>query len=680
MADRCLYGVDINPMAVEMAKLSLWLVTLQRDRPFSFLDHALKCGDSLLGVISAQQIENFSLRPGERQITFATANLSRLLDEASAKRRVLEGIPSNDHTQIETKQRLHMEAEAATARVKALADALIAFELRDLDGEAYEEQRTDEAENVQFLMERDADASQPHTINQLTVYASEQLRGRRTFHWPVEFPEVLALGGFDAIVGNPPFIGGHDISGLFGYDYRSWLAKHLFGKKAGLADICAFFAVRGHALIRPRATIGLVATNSITEGDSKKVGLGQIVAAGSHIVDAWLDLPWPGNAAVVISPFISFRGRWNGPTLSASLSLAAQSEPHSLASNQDRCFVGCYVLGGHFELDETVARTLLTEQPQTDEVILPYINGVELNAFSDLRPRRWIICFWDWPEQAARRYKQVFQYLEASFKEAKADSKSDVERRRWWLYARSRPALYHAIGLGHLFAKHPPGWRRDKAWPSEVIVKAKTSETWAFAFIASATILDQALTVFSSDDRGLFAILQSTLHEVWTRDSGAGSKMKTDLRYAPTAFEAFPLPGVRNNLVQVGAAYEACRGEIMLQRVEGLTDTYNRFNDQSEQSEDIARLRALQVGMDQAVAAAYNWSSVDLGHGFHKTKQGVRYTVSESAHRTVLDRLLALNHQRYAEEIKAGLHNHGAMKATRGRPKRKDNAALKLFG
>src|SRR5262249_27449472 len=74
VADRCLYGVDINPMAVEMAKLSLWLITLQRDRPFTFLDHALKCGDSLLGVSSVEQIENFSLRPGERQGTFATVN------------------------------------------------------------------------------------------------------------------------------------------------------------------------------------------------------------------------------------------------------------------------------------------------------------------------------------------------------------------------------------------------------------------------------------------------------------------------------------------------------------------------------------------------------------------------------------------------------------------------------
>ena len=71
VADRCLYGVDINPMAVEMAKLSLWLITLQRDRPFTFLDHALKCGDSLLGRQFVKQIENFSLRARRHgQVTF----------------------------------------------------------------------------------------------------------------------------------------------------------------------------------------------------------------------------------------------------------------------------------------------------------------------------------------------------------------------------------------------------------------------------------------------------------------------------------------------------------------------------------------------------------------------------------------------------------------------------------
>ena len=94
----------------------------------------------------------------------------------------------------------------------------------------------------------------------------------------------------------------------------------------------------------------------------------------------------------------------------------------------------------------------------------------------------------------------------------------------------------------------------------------------------------------------------------------------------------------------------------MLTRQEGLTKTYNRFHDPDETSADIQKLRQLHVEMDNAVAAAYGWTDLDLGHGFHETKQGVRYTISEPARREVLARLLKLNHERYAEEVKQGLH------------------------
>jgi hypothetical protein len=85
-------------------------------------------------------------------------------------------------------------------------------------------------------------------------------------------------------------------------------------------------------------------------------------------------------------------------------------------------------------------------------------------------------------------------------------------------------------------------------------------------------------------------------------------------------------------------------------RVEGLTDIYNRFNDPNERSDNIGRLRAVHVAIDDAVAGSYGWDDLDLDHGFYETKLGWRYTVSESARRTVLDRLLALNHQRHSEE------------------------------
>ena len=94
----------------------------------------------------------------------------------------------------------------------------------------------------------------------------------------------------------------------------------------------------------------------------------------------------------------------------------------------------------------------------------------------------------------------------------------------------------------------------------------------------------------------------------------------------------------------------------MVARSKGLTEIYNLLHDPDEGSADVKRLRSLHVKMDQSVAAAYDWTDLDLDHGFHETKQGVRFTISEPARREVLQRLLKLNHERYAEEVKQGLH------------------------
>src|SRR5207237_9589955 len=90
--------------------------------------------------------------------------------------------------------------------------------------------------------------------------------------------------------------------------------------------------------------------------------------------------------------------------------------------------------------------------------------------------------------------------------------------------------------------------------------------------------------------------------------------------------------------------------------------TYNRFHERQEMAGDIVQLRALHKEMDEAVAMAYGWDDLDLGYGFHETKQGLRYTISEVARREVLGRLLRLNHERYAEEEAMGLHEKGAKK------------------
>lgn len=658
VADRCLYGVDINPMAVEMAKLSLWLITLHKDRPFTFLDHALKCGDSLLGVTSVKQIENFSLKPGGQQMTFATANLFRYVEDAAAKRRALESLASNDHTQIEAKIRLHTEAESSMAKVKALADCLISFEYRGVSDKQYEEQRVEAAYHTELAMRK--------PLVEFQSYACDQLHDRHPFHWAVEFPEVFERGGFDAFVGNPPFVKGHFISQHFGDEYRDYLADRIHGGSAGLADLCAFFVRRAYTLLLERGCAGLIATNTISDGDTRKVGLDSIQELGGVIVWANPDVWWYGDASVVVSPLVIKKGPWSNTVvlagkevnvISASLEAGVNREVMPLLANDGKAFVGSYLLGDGFILTSEEAVKFQQANSNAKKVVLPYINGVEFNTFPNLQPRRFAICFWDWPLSNVREYTELFERIDRLVKPVRDEVERDRNRCNWWLHAENRPGLYHAVGLGCRFQRHPKGWNASSHFPNRVIAKAKTSDTWAFGFLSATTIFDQALTIIADDDFGMFAVLQSAFHEVWARESGVGSKMKLDQRYSASMFEPYPFPTVLADISGIGCLYEETRSRLMLARQEGLTKTYNRFHNVSQNADEIVQLRTLQKEMDQAVAGTYGWGDLDLGHGFHETKQGIRYTISESARRIVLDRLLALNHERYAEEVRAGLHD-----------------------
>jgi hypothetical protein len=682
---RCLYGVDINPMAVELAKVSLWLVTMMRNRPFGFLDHALKCGDALLGVSSVEQIENFSLRPGERQVTFASANLFRYVDEASAKRRALEDLPSNDHTQIETKNRLHAEAEAATAKVKAVADCLIAFELRGLNGDAYEDQRTEEAEKVQLLMKHDADASLKSPISNLqsavATYARDQLRGRRPFHWAVEFPEVFARGGFDALVGNPPFLGGKKISGNFGDDYRSFIAEYLGKSRKGVADLSVYFLLRALNLASDSADVGLVLSSSIAEGESKRVGLDHLAEFGAEVINAEKNRVWPGSASVTYSALILAKPSWQGgrwldglevPSISASLTptISESGKAHRLAANRNLAFIGSYILGTGFTIPPEEARDWCAKHPHYKEVLFPFLSGGEMNDHPTYEAPRWVINFFDWPldrtsapagytGRVAADFPELLEIVRREVKPLRDQCKRKVYRERWWQFGEKGVDLYKAIKGRH----------------SVLAVAASATKHVEFAVLPPNIIYALTLAVIPRDSFSVFALLSSGVHKEWVREHASHNLSLS--RYTPSdCLQTFPFPNRIGALEEIGTTFHDLRRQIMQTRQEGLTKTYNRFHDRGEQSADIARLRALHVEMDQAVAAAYGWSDLDLGHGFRATKQGERYTISEPARRTVLDRLLALNHQRYEEEVKAGLHDKKKKPAT----KRKSKAEVPAQG
>ncbi|MCX6876630.1 MAG: hypothetical protein NTW21_22905 [Verrucomicrobia bacterium] len=688
--------MDINPMAMEMAKLSLWLITLQRDRPFTFLDHALKCGDSLLGVSSVQQIENFSLRVKSGatvQDTFATANLFRYVDEASAKRRALEDLPSNDHTQIETKNHLHAEAEAATAKIKALADVLIAFELRGLDGGAYEDQRTAEAEKVQLLMKRDADArieiSNPKS--ELARAARKALRERRPFHWAVEFPEVFARGGFDAFVGNPPFMGGRKISTNLGVDYLNYLLNTRT-RITGIADFVCHFFRRSFELLSNRGCFGLIATNSIAEVDSRRGGLEAIVEDGGTIFRATPNQRWPGDAAVIVSVVhisrTAFQQRWLNeqvveqilPSLSSGES--TELTPFRLVQNLDLGHSGSKIMGDGFKLTPAERDELLRVEPSAATLVRALLGGADITDSPSHLPSRFVIDPGQMLEADVQQYPAIYRRLRDLVFPSRSIIKDEAKKRYWWRFAGSSSALYDSI----------EGLR-------SCVVCSRVAKHVVFAVVPTLNeigpiVYDESVVVIAFDDLAHFGILQTTHHLLWV--DKWGSKMGNAPRYTATeVLETFPLPRKCESVEEISRNYLQLRGQLMIARQEGLTKTYNRFHDRGEQSADIARLRALHEELDQAVALAYGWPIIvngqvvnpptssfslqpssfpplDLGHGFHATKQGERYTLSEPARRTVLDRLLGLNHQRYAEELKAGLHEKKSKKSAgkRATPKR----------
>jgi hypothetical protein len=294
VSERCIYGVDKNPLAVEMAKLSLWLITLNKNRPFTFLDHALRCGDSLLGVnlrqLTTWSMDNVQGTDKPRQMVWFEPAITRALDTALKLRRQISTIQELDVHDIEAKARLLAQAEEAMELVKLGADLLIATALSDtkrrelLEGTinveytvlvgAFEDARREKFTAAQLEKLRQDFKAMREEVDEL-------LKGRRPFHWPLEFPEVFVGGleeerGFAAIISNPPFQGGQKITGSLGTDYRDYLVEYLANSKRGSADLCAYFFLRASQLVRQGGQCGLLATNTISQGDTREVGLEQI--------------------------------------------------------------------------------------------------------------------------------------------------------------------------------------------------------------------------------------------------------------------------------------------------------------------------------------------------------------------------------------------------------------------
>jgi hypothetical protein len=664
IAQRCIYGVDRNPMAVDLAKVSLWLVTLAKDHPLTFVDHALRHGDSLVGL-SRKQIEAFHWDESKPPVLRGLGIRDSLDTVIDLRRRIREADESVPDWDLRDWWRT---ADIELRKVRILGDLVLAA-----------------------FFEGD---SQKERENKLIVYGGEVRNGRAegyreqleewrnaekplvSFHWEIEFPEVFEREnpGFDAFVGNPPFAGKNSVAAANVDGYPGWL-KELHEESHGNADLVAQFFRRAFTLVRRDGAFGFIATNTIGQGDTRSTGLRWICLHGGEIFTARKRVKWPGLAAVVVSVIHVIRGTFSGSkrldnheaeTITAFLfHRGGHDDPDRLDTNSGKSFQGSIVLGMGFTFDDTdtkgVAtpltemRRLIGKDPLNQEVIFPYIGGEEVNTSPIHAHHRYVINFGERSEKECRsRWPDLMTIVEEKVKPERMELRDNPDGRRrkshWWQYGRYTPALFAAI-----------------AGLSRVLVISRVGNAFAFCFKEEQCVFSERLVVFPLSSSAVFATLQCRIHEVWARFFSA--TLKDDLMYAPSdCFETFPFPINWDNhpvLEAVGKIYYEFRASLMVKNNEGLTKTYNRFHDPYENEPDILKLRELHAAMDRAVLDAYGWKDIPTDCEFlldyeideeewGDKKRPWRYRWPDDVRDEVLARLLELNAERAKEEALSG--------------------------
>lgn len=567
---RCLYGADINPMAVEMCKLSLWLVSLDRSKPFSFVDDKIFCGNSLLGVTTLDQLRYLHIDPKPtRMEQTLLVDVDAKIAEATRLRKEL-ATPVEEHDpgrSRDGKQRLLRQVQAVTTELRLIADGIIAagLPLGGRPGRALDDVYTVLGWELAEALPRDGSAGNRTKIERridkgLTPGVMTDYDRWRPVHWVLEVPEVMVeRGGFDSIIGNPPFLGGPRLTGAMGTNVRDWLLYVEAGGNRGLADLVAYFVRRARTISSSVGTTGLIATASITEGASKEVALEGLVRDGATIYRAVRARKWPASGVQPMYAVVWITGErvepglrlWvDGelvPAISVTLEAGGSSgEPVRLLENRAVAFEGYKPYGMGFIISEPEAMAWIRADPSNARVLFPFMGGDDLNSRYDMKPSRWTIDFNDMSQAEASEYALPFAHVQATVYPERQRVNRPSLRDKWWIFGEKRPALRAAI-----------------ADLSRVLVITKHSSALVPVMQPSSVRFSHAITVFSIDDYGMQAVLSSTIHQNWAIVQG--STLGTTIRYtASTVFDTFPQPVSTGSLRELGERLNDQRAEIRL--------------------------------------------------------------------------------------------------------------------
>lgn len=740
----CIYGVDLNPLAVELCKVALWLEAHNPGEPLNFLDHRIKCGNAIVGYVRREEVdagvpeEAFAKLPGDDPEVGKKIR-SRNKSERKSRDQTRLTFTKDRQGQIDAVLDMWKTIAEMPERVPAEIDAKkAAFDTFMSSGASFVLKQIASIPIAQFYLPRIPE-NEPNIITdeafreywsgnispqgQAPAAAVGISTKKRFFHWFLEFPEIIQRGGFDCILGNPPFLGNRDLKSTYGEEFLNYV-RYAY-EPAGSVDLVTYFFRRVYELLRPNAFQSLIATKTVYQGNARDGGLDVIISRGGTICFARRSIRWPGKASVSVALISIIRGEWGKDKylddrrvqhISSFLDTADADtgNPLRLLECEDKSFQGTIVLGEGFVLEPSEEIRLRAINPKYSDVVLPFLIGDDINSRPDQSASRHVINFYDWPEERAQQYVDCYKIIEMRVKPERtrrAPNGAFVLRKplpeKWWIYSDKRPKLYSTI-----------------ARFQRVLVAVRISKYLNMVFVRNGQVFNDKVIVTAFDDFAHFATLQSAVHSTWAWKH-SGTLGSGTLIYSPSkCFVTFPFPDTcdptnLSRLADIGGRYHEHRRKLMLSLWLGLTDVYNLFHSREVEGDlakhfasrakkdsrgesipeehragavsftpeqalaGILELRRLNGELDTAVCEAYGWHDLPLEHDFYEVEMlpendRVRYTISAAARKELLRRLLAENHRRAA--LEAASAAQAPRSAGKRAGKKRQEAGPSLFG
>ena len=534
----CIYGVDLNPMAVELAKLSLWLKTVASNKPLSFLDHHLRCGNSLIGA----KLDGLMALPNSKRDLdqlpmwqFVLKQQKEHTEDLLKQYADMAARPDDNLKTVKEKEKKYGELreEELSRRLTDLADIwLSTFFGNEVDEEEYQELQN------YLSPRRFLDWSEFRTkewFARAKTLASE----KRFFHWELEFPEALAgkeNAGFDVVIGNPPYVRQERLGEDKNYLESKFKAYH------SIADLYVYFIERGVSMLNSRGVFSYIVANKWMRANygeplrtwMKELNVEEIIDFG--------DLPVFSEATTYpcilrISNGIaksSFKTTVIETLAFKSLDIYVAEHKYTVDKSElndsgwslvnesiqliiEKLHLSAISLGEYingkiyrgiltglneaFVIDENTRKMLIAEDPKSSELIKPFLFGRDIKHYEPpdsghyliLIPNGWTQDHLSGTTEGFRWFQEAYPAISNHLSKFSEDAQKRYDKGVYWWEL--RPCDYY------------------KEFENPKIIYAEIATRGQFTLDVKNCFSDTTSYILGSDSKYLLGILNSTL---WT--------------------------------------------------------------------------------------------------------------------------------------------------------------------